>query len=107
MAPADDRTTPAGGYDPQVRENKENYESLVALAAESKLTTSEFPDFKGQVESGAGQQVLVLILLRTVQVVFLRSFSEYQRSWLLDKCMCVLYTPEGEHFGIVPVEGTC
>lgn len=26
------------------------------------------------------------------------------RAWLLQNCLAVLYTPEREHFGIVPVE---
>jgi alpha-1,3/alpha-1,6-mannosyltransferase len=37
--------------------------------------------------------------------VFLRSFSEAQRSALLRRSACVLYTPDREHFGIVPCEG--
>jgi len=39
------------------------------------------------------------------QVVFLRSFSSEQRGELLNKCIAVVYTPDREHFGIVPVEG--
>ena len=40
-----------------------------------------------------------------MQVVFVRSFSEAQRSLLLRECVAVIYTPANEHFGIVPVEG--
>lgn len=49
------------------------------------MSTSEYPDTTGQ-------------------VVFLKSFSEDQRSHLLARCSCVVYTPENEHFGIVPIE---
>lgn len=49
------------------------------------LTHSNYPDVSGS-------------------VIFLRSFTEHQRSVLLDRCSTVLYTPSNEHFGIVPVE---
>lgn len=39
-----------------------------------------------------------------VQVRFLPSFSDQQRAWLLAACVGVLYTPQHEHFGIVPLE---
>lgn len=38
------------------------------------------------------------------QVFFLPSFSDEQRGALLASCTAVLYTPQGEHFGIVPLE---
>jgi alpha-1,3/alpha-1,6-mannosyltransferase len=38
------------------------------------------------------------------QVRFLPSFSDRQRAWLLAACVGVLYTPQQEHFGIVPLE---
>jgi hypothetical protein len=37
-------------------------------------------------------------------VIFLRSFDDAQRNFLLTRATAVLYTPENEHFGIVPVE---
>jgi alpha-1,3/alpha-1,6-mannosyltransferase len=37
-------------------------------------------------------------------VLFLPSFTENQRSYLLSQALCLIYTPSGEHFGIVPVE---
>lgn len=27
-----------------------------------------------------------------------------ERAFLLSKCRCVVYTPQNEHFGIVPIE---
>lgn len=38
------------------------------------------------------------------KVVFLRSISNDQRILLLEHTKILLYTPENEHFGIVPVE---
>ena len=64
----------AGGYDDAVLENVEHYEELQALA--------EGLD----------------------NVVFLRSISNEQRLTLLTHSEVLLYTPENEHFGIVPVE---
>jgi len=39
-----------------------------------------------------------------VQVYMLRSFSDEQRALLLAACTAVVYTPQHEHFGIVPLE---
>lgn len=39
-----------------------------------------------------------------MQVYFLPSFTDKQRSALLAACLAVLYTPQNEHFGIVPLE---
>ena len=67
----------AGGYDPRLPENVDHLEELRALAA---------------AEGVAGR------------VAFLPSFSDAQRAALLAVAAAVLYTPSGEHFGIVPVE---
>lgn len=40
----------------------------------------------------------------SAQVRLVASFSDAQRSALLAAAACVLYTPENEHFGIVPLE---
>ena len=64
----------AGGYDDAVVENVEHYEELTAL--------SEGID----------------------NIKFLRSISNEQRLTLLEHSDILLYTPENEHFGIVPVE---
>lgn len=37
-------------------------------------------------------------------VTFLRSFSDAEKRSLLTTATCLLYTPDREHFGIVPVE---
>jgi alpha-1,3/alpha-1,6-mannosyltransferase len=67
----------AGGYDERVAENKEHHQELVSLA--KKL------DISGR-------------------VTFLRSVSDSTRQALLRSAVAVIYTPSGEHFGIVPCE---
>jgi alpha-1,3/alpha-1,6-mannosyltransferase len=67
----------AGGYDQRVLENVEHHFELVALA--KKLGITE-------------------------RVCFLRSISNDQRLLILKSTQVLLYTPENEHFGIVPVE---
>lgn len=39
-----------------------------------------------------------------LQVAFVPSFTDAQRTQLLQACRAVLYTPANEHFGIVPLE---
>lgn len=67
----------AGGYDERVTENKEHYEELCVMAAKHQLGD---------------------------HITFLRSISDVKKVNLLQSCTCLLYTPVGEHFGIVPVE---
>jgi glycosyltransferase involved in cell wall biosynthesis len=67
----------AGGHDPRLPENREHLRELM-LQAKS------------------------LGLQRHVR--WLPSFSSRQRALLLAGCKAVLYTPLGEHFGIVPLE---
>lgn len=67
----------AGGYDYRVQENVQHLEELESYA--SRLGISE-------------------------RVVFLRSPPEPQKAVLLRVARGLLYTPEAEHFGIVPLE---
>lgn len=67
----------AGGYDERLAENREHYQELVSKAQAYNLQD---------------------------QVVFIRSFNDADRYILLHESMILLYTPENEHFGIVPVE---
>ncbi|KAL4331978.1 hypothetical protein GQ457_07G015180 [Hibiscus cannabinus] len=69
--------TIAGGYDRRLRENVEYLEELKSLA-ESKGVAG--------------------------RVNFVASCSTAERNSLLSQCLCVLYTPTDEHFGIVPLE---
>ena len=67
----------AGGYDPRLNENVAYMQELVELVADQGLED---------------------------KVSFLRSFSDEQRLLLMETARCVLYTPDQEHFGIVPIE---
>lgn len=68
----------AGGYDILCDENKIIYEELANLVTQLELKQ---------------------------KVVFLRSPSDIEKKILFQKADCLLYTPENEHFGIVPIEG--
>ncbi|KAK8647793.1 hypothetical protein V6N13_121520 [Hibiscus sabdariffa] len=65
------------GYDRRLRENVEYLEELKSLT-ESKGVAG--------------------------RVNFVASCSTAERNSLLSQCLCVLYTPTDEHFGIVPLE---
>ncbi|GLV37695.1 ALG2 alpha-13/16-mannosyltransferase [Carabus blaptoides fortunei] len=67
----------AGGYDTRVTENVEYYDELVELCEKRNLAS---------------------------KVTFMKSPSDHMKVSLLAQCDCVLYTPENEHFGIVPLE---
>lgn len=67
----------AGGYDPRVAENV---------------------DYKRELE------VLTEQLGVADKVTFIINFSDEQRAALLARSACLVYTPQNEHFGIVPVE---
>ena len=73
------RLVMAGGYDPRLQENLEHYSELCRCAEEAGLREGE-------------------------DVEFLRSPSEHRKLELLHRSSALLYTPSGEHFGIVPVE---
>ncbi|KAI8930203.1 hypothetical protein BC831DRAFT_440852 [Entophlyctis helioformis] len=81
----------AGGYDKRVAENVEHLQELVSLAHELELST-----FIMDTKDATPQP--------TSQVVFLPSFNEAQRTYLLASSLCLVYTPSNEHFGIVPIE---
>ncbi|XP_041378387.1 alpha-1,3/1,6-mannosyltransferase ALG2-like [Gigantopelta aegis] len=67
----------AGGYDSRVKENVDHYLELKQIAA--KLNLGE-------------------------DATFLKSFTDSEKKTLLKYSSCLLYTPENEHFGIVPIE---
>lgn len=69
--------TIAGGYDKRLRENVEYLEELKSLAEREGVSH---------------------------RVNFITSCSTAERNTLLSECLCVLYTPKDEHFGIVPLE---
>ncbi|KAG2237247.1 hypothetical protein INT48_006651 [Thamnidium elegans] len=84
----------AGGYDKRVTENVEYLKELDTLATETfgLETYTIFPHTTERPPS-------------TAQVIFICSFNDAQRTYLLDQSMLLLYTPSNEHFGITPVEG--
>ena len=85
----------AGGYDKRVAENVEHLNELRDLATELGLShTTLWSDSPEKQQEDP----------REFAVVFLPSFSEEQRSFLLSNSVCLLYTPSNEHFGIVPCE---
>ncbi|KAK1262271.1 hypothetical protein QJS04_geneDACA008726 [Acorus gramineus] len=69
--------TVVGGYDKRLTENVEYLEELKSLAEQEGVSD---------------------------RVKFITSCSTAERNTLLSECMCVLYTPKDEHFGIVPLE---
>ncbi|KAG8373612.1 hypothetical protein BUALT_Bualt11G0042400 [Buddleja alternifolia] len=67
----------AGGFDKRLRENVEYLEELNNLAEREGVSH---------------------------RVKFITSCPTSERNTLLSECLCVLYTPKDEHFGIVPIE---
>ena len=83
----------AGGYDPQLRENSQYHEELIALCdqfALSHATVRTVPT--------------ALAIPASIRVLFLLSVPSSFKSELLSSSTLLLYTPQHEHFGIVPVE---
>ncbi|KAK8968962.1 hypothetical protein KSP40_PGU016165 [Platanthera guangdongensis] len=69
--------TIAGGFDTRLKENVEYLDELKKLAKDLGVAD---------------------------RVKFITSCSTAERNTLLSSCICVLYTPKDEHFGIVPLE---
>ncbi|XP_022877365.1 alpha-1,3/1,6-mannosyltransferase ALG2 isoform X1 [Olea europaea var. sylvestris] len=67
----------AGGFDKRLRENVEYLDELKNLADREGVSH---------------------------RVRFITSCTTSERNNLLSECLCVLYTPQDEHFGIVPLE---
>lgn len=91
---AEYRLVLAGGYDKRVIENVEYLKELDDLARNT-FGLETFTIFPSSSEKPPS----------TAQVIFLCSFNDAQRTYLLDQSMLLLYTPSNEHFGITPVEG--
>ncbi|CAE6524953.1 unnamed protein product [Rhizoctonia solani] len=105
LLPASDlRLVLAGGYDPRLLDNVECLRGLIKLCDNNGLgwdiiSPREFPQLPtpspDKTKPGKGKQVL-----------FVLNFSNTQRTHLLTSptTRALLYTPQNEHFGIVPVE---
>ncbi|KAJ1977086.1 Alpha-1,3-mannosyltransferase-like protein [Dimargaris xerosporica] len=83
-----------GGYDSRVQENVAYLTELRALC--SQLDLDSLTIWADEPTDSR--------LLNSARVVFVPSFTENQRGYLLHHAKCLLYTPSNEHFGIVPVE---
>lgn len=89
----------AGGYDPRVPENVAYHEELRALAAELGLRSATIWPSDGNDETAAAAAAA-----RDAQVLFLLNVSGALKARLLAAARLLVYTPRGEHFGIVPLE---
>lgn len=83
-----------GGYDRRVSENVEYLEELDTLAR-TQFGLRTFILYPNALETPPAD----------AHVVFLCSFNDSQRTYLLRHSTLMLYTPTNEHFGITPVEG--
>lgn len=83
----------AGGYDKKVKENVEYAKEIQKLCTELGLKWVEINCKEVQIPTQYD-----------VDVLFLYSISHDQKLYLLKKSCCLIYTPQNEHFGIVPVE---
>lgn len=79
----------AGGYDSKLPDNVETLNHLRGLCFKHELSHATLDAASSNSD---------------VDVLFLLNFSTEQRSYLLLSSRALLYTPENEHFGIVPIE---
>ncbi|CAE7189291.1 unnamed protein product [Rhizoctonia solani] len=103
LSASDVRLVLAGGYDPRLIDNVECLRALVKLCEDNgiqwdivsprKLPQLPTPSNKTKTKTGK-------------QVLFILNFTNPQRTHLLTSptTRALLYTPQNEHFGIVPVE---
>eukprot|EP01084_Bolivina_argentea_P100338 180180_1 len=102
----------AGGYDERVIENKEYFNELIEFCKQMKLKyqfiNPEMLDAMDEKKEKKDENILFLDnenINESVAIYFVTKFPDSQKEELLKECCCVLYTPENEHFGIVPIEG--
>lgn len=85
----------AGGYDSRVHENSATHKALQQLA--------ELFDLRHTTLRG-NQGVSAELAKADANVSFLLSISQDLKQQLLQEAALLIYTPENEHFGIVPLE---
>eukprot|EP00842_Homolaphlyctis_polyrhiza_P000708 jgi/Hompol1/1638/HPOL_005670-RA len=90
----------AGGYDKRVKENVEHHRELEQIAKDFELSVHTIDCYA----SNTPDETTTDTEAKHAQVVFVLSFNEAQRAYLLSSSLCLVYTPRNEHFGIVPVE---
>lgn len=97
----------AGGYDQSLRENIEYLEELFAVCRENDLSY-EYVDKYLCSSSDEDEETVDThdsdATRADVHVVFRTSIPSIERSALLMQAVGLLYTPDREHFGIVPIE---
>lgn len=86
-------TEPPGGYDNRVSENLSYHLELAALCDSLQLKHVTCKTF-----------ITALAIPSDTDVLFLLSIPAKLKSSLLQTSSVLLYTPENEHFGIVPLE---
>lgn len=86
--------TSTGGHDPRIPENVHTHVSLQELASSLKLSHATYRsnDFHPSKVS------------QDTQVLFLLSVPDSLKNSLLASAALLIYTPQNEHFGIVPLE---
>jgi alpha-1,3/alpha-1,6-mannosyltransferase len=89
----DARLVIAGGYDPRVAENTTTYSELCALADSEKLR-----------HATAKTVISAQSIPDDIAVLFLHSVPGAFKATLLSTSRLLVYTPQNEHFGIVPLE---
>lgn len=87
------RLVVAGGYDMRVRENVGYHQELEALAISLDLRSAT-----------AKNIVSAQAVPDDIEVLFLLSVPDQLKTSLLKAAKLLIYTPSGEHFGIVPLE---
>jgi len=97
----------AGGYDLLNTENVEHHKELEKIAKINDFTYQTiWPESIKNEKEKVGEEIekVTKESIQNVNIIFLLSFSENQRTYLLHHSQCLIYTPTNEHFGIVPVE---
>lgn len=95
----------AGGYDSRVAENVEYLKELESDAKKYKLqfTTIKYQDLVNNKDEDL-VDLNEIEIKNTDKVIFLTSISSKLRDYLIQNMELLMYTPENEHFGIVPLE---
>ena len=99
-----------GGYDPRVLENVAYYNHLVNLCANLRITAFTASSATApRIENSWADHPFGSLSSSTsippdTSVIFLLSIPTSLKSLLLRNASLLVYTPRGEHFGIVPLE---
>lgn len=96
----------AGGYDDKLPDNIETLQALRDLCEKYELSHVILNSISSSTppnDPSTGSH-LNTVIDSNIDVLFLLNFNTDQRTYLLQTSLALLYTPENEHFGIVPVE---